>query len=237
MAVTEPACGQQLPVDVALAGGTPQRVGGFRFFFADERWEWSPEAARIHGYEPDSVTPTTDLVMSHKHPDDLPRLAAALGEVRRTHKPISNRHRIIDVQGQVHDLIVIGDYLHDDDGAVIGIRGYYVDVTPSEEEQQDLVTEAVAEIAESRGAIEQTKGMLRLIYRVDASTAFELLKWRSQKTNVKLRLLAEQLSADFLTLNYDETLPNRSAYDNLLMTAHLRINNGAVYEVGEDVAS
>ena len=39
--------------------------------------------------------------------------------------------------------------------------------------------------------------MLMLVYRVDADAAFELLKWRSQEANVKLRILAEQLLADF----------------------------------------
>lgn len=52
----------------ALTGGTPQRVGWFRFYFDDEQWEWSPEVARLHGYEPDTVEPTTRLVLSHKHP-------------------------------------------------------------------------------------------------------------------------------------------------------------------------
>ena len=32
----------QTPVEHALAGGDPQRIGWFRFYFADERWEWSP---------------------------------------------------------------------------------------------------------------------------------------------------------------------------------------------------
>ena len=39
----------QMPVERALAGGEPQRVGWFRFYFADERWEWSPQVQRMHG--------------------------------------------------------------------------------------------------------------------------------------------------------------------------------------------
>ena len=50
-----------------------------------------------------------------------------------------------------------------------------------------------------------------LVYRVDADAAFELLKWRSQETNVKLRILAELgappacggLLADFAGLAYE----------------------------------
>jgi hypothetical protein len=50
-----------------------------------------------------------------------------------------------------------------------------------------------------------------------------LLKWRSQETNVKLRALAEQLIADVRALEYDETVPPRSTFDRLLLTAHKRV--------------
>jgi len=53
-----------------LPPGTRQRVGWYRFYFADERWEWSPEVEQIHGYQPGTVNPTPRLVLSHKHPDD-----------------------------------------------------------------------------------------------------------------------------------------------------------------------
>jgi hypothetical protein len=212
----------EAPVAQALAGTPPMRVGWFRFFFADERWEWSPQVEEMHGYRPGTVTPTTELVLSHKHPDDRVQVAATLEEIRRTHQAFSNRHRIIDTHDRVHDVVVVGDQLYDDDGAVVGTHGFYVDVTRSEHAREDMVRAAVAEIAESRGAIEQTKGMLMVIYRVDADTAFKLLRWRSQETNVKLRLLAEQLAADFLALDYEEVLPRRSTYDQLLLTAHLR---------------
>jgi PAS domain S-box-containing protein len=212
-------------VDEALAGGEAQRVGWFRFYFDDERWEWSPQVQRMHGYEPGTVVPTTKLVLSHKHPEDKGKIAATLEEIRRTSKPFSTRHRIVDVQGRVHHVVVVGDRLHDDDGAVIGTHGFYVDVTPLMDETQHQVTEAVAEIAETRGSIEQAKGMLMLVYRITSEAAFELLTWRSQETNVKLRVLAEQIARDFLELEYHDTLPARSDYDRLLLTAHLRVES------------
>lgn len=211
-------------VEHALAGGAPQRVGWFRYWFADQRWEWSPQVARMHGYQPATVEPTTELVLSHKHPDDYGQVAATLEEIRRTSGAFSTRHRIVDTRGDVHYVVVVGDQLIDGDGTVVGTHGFYVDVTPTlQQEKQDLLDEAVAEIAESRSAIDQAKGMLMVVYRITADTAFELLRWRSQETNVKLRVLAEQIVADFLGLDYDETLPPRAAYDHLLLTAHTRI--------------
>ncbi len=217
---------EQMPVERALAGGDPQRVGSFQFYFDDERWEWSPQVERMHGYQPGSVVPTTELVLSHKHPDDYGQVAATLDEIRRTSGAFSTRHRIVDTNGEVHHVVVVGDQLFGEDGTVIGTHGFYVDVTPTmKERQQELVTEAVAEIAESRGAIEQVKGMLMLVYRISADSAFELLKWRSQETNTKLRTLAEQIGRDFLELDYDEDLPRRVEYDRLLLTAHDRVAN------------
>jgi fructose-specific component phosphotransferase system IIB-like protein len=212
------------PVEYALAGGSPQRVGWFRFFFADERWEWSPQVERMHGYEPGSVQPTTALVLSHKHPDDYGQVAATIAQIRLTAGAFSTRHRIVDTRGEIHHVVVIGQQMRDEVDMVIGSDGYYVDVTPSiTEAREERVTEAVAEIAEARGAIEQAKGMLMLIYRITADSAFELLKWRSQEANVKLRVLAEQVVKDFIGLTYDEVLPTRAEYDRLLLTAHHRI--------------
>jgi hypothetical protein len=224
-AVVQPTNGDgKEGVQEALAAGGPERVGWFRFYFDDDRWEWSPQVEKMHGYLPGSVAPTTELVLTHKHPDDFRQIADTLDLIRQTRQALSSRHRIIDVEGRVHHVVVVGDLLRDVDGPVIGTHGYYVDVTPSERERQDQVTAAVTVITEERAGIEQAKGMLMLIYRMDDSAAFELLKWRSQETNVKLKLIARQVAADFVALSGSEKLPPRSAFDKLLLTAHLRIN-------------
>lgn len=211
-------------LEQALAGGAPQHVGWFRFYFADERWEWSAEVAQMHGYRPGDITPTTEVVLSHKHPDDFRQVAATLDEIRRTAQAFSTRHRIIDLQQQVHHVVVIGDRLYAEDGSVIGTHGFYVDVTPSaKQDHEDSLTAAVSEIAESRSVIEQAKGMLMLIYRLNADAAFTLLKWRSQENNVKLRALAQQIIVDFQNLDFDRNLPLRSEYDRLLLSAHQRV--------------
>ena len=103
---TDPRGGS--PVEQAFATGTRQRVGWYRFYFADERWEWSPEVEQIHGYQPGTVDPTTRLVLSHKHPDDHEYVAATLADIRQTRKPFSTRHRIITVQGDTRDVVVLG---------------------------------------------------------------------------------------------------------------------------------
>jgi PAS domain S-box-containing protein len=215
--------GQSADVEQALAGGAPQRAGWFRFYFADQRWEWSEQVQRLHGYEPGSVTPTTDLVLAHKHPDDRGQVAATIDQILNTHEAFSTRHRIIDTSGNVRSVVVVGDQLHNDQGAVIGTHGFYIDVSPlRDQEREDLVTAKVAEITELRASIEQAKGMLMLIYGISATAAFDLLKWLSQQANLKLRLLAEQITEDFRGVG--PTLTSQSEFDHLLLTAHSRID-------------
>ncbi len=46
-----------------FAGRAGQRVGWFRFYYDADRWEWSPEVQRMHGYDAGSVTPSTEVVL------------------------------------------------------------------------------------------------------------------------------------------------------------------------------
>ncbi len=207
----------------ALAGGAPQRVGWFRYFFDDDRWDWSEQVQRMHGYEPGTVTPTTRLVLAHKHPDDYRQIADTLELIRQTRRAFSSRHRICDIQGNIHHVVVVGEELRDDDVRVVGTHGFYIDVTPVEQARQDQITAELARISESRSEIDQAKGMLMMVYRLDADAAFELLKRCSQQSNVKLYDLAKQVVSDFAGVPDDGQMPARSTYDQLLMTAHRRI--------------
>jgi hypothetical protein len=64
------------------------------------------------------------------------------------------------VQGDVRDVVVIGERFHDNTGEIVGTQGFYLDVTPSADQRQESITEALAEIADHRTVIEQAKGVL-----------------------------------------------------------------------------
>ena len=121
------------------------------------------------------------------------RLPTHRGHARRhppnpqTLQPFSTHHRIITVQGDVRDVVVIGERFHDNTGEVVGTQGFYLDVTPSAKQRQESISVALAEIADHRAAIEQAKGVLMYIYGIGPDAAFDILKWRSQDANIKLR--------------------------------------------------
>ena len=199
-------------------------VGTFRFWFIGERWEWSDEVARMHGYEPGTVEPTTKLLLSHKHPDDRAHVQEVLDYALQSAESFSSRHRFIDTAGKVHDAIVVADRMHDESGAVVGTAGYYIDLTDTfDEARQEVLDEALPDLFENRAAIEQAKGVLMYVYRVSAEQAFRVLQWRSQETNVKLRALARQLLAEVTTLD-GSTAALQSQFDHVLLTVHERIS-------------
>ncbi len=198
-------------------------VGDFRFWFVGRRWEWSDELARMHGYEPGSVVPTTELLLSHKHPDDRAHVQDLLDHALHSGGSFSSRHRFVDTVGNVHDAIVVADRMFDEAGAVVGTAGYYIDLTDRlDQNRQEILDEALPDLFEARAVIEQAKGVLMAVYRVSADQAFGVLRWRSQVTNTKVRALAQQLVADVATLAATSA-DAQGEFDHLLLTAHERI--------------
>lgn len=201
-------------------------VGRFAYSAAEDRWEWSDEVARMHGYEPGEVAVTTDLVLSHKHPDDKPTVAQLIENVRRHGEPFSSRHRIVDTMGNVHIVVVVGDRCYGDDGKVSGTTGFYIDITGEyDADLRTSIDEVVAGIARNRAVINQAVGMLMLTYGVSSEKAFDVLAWRSSESNVKLRSIAAQFVTDACS---GDLLPPaaRARIDHLLLTVHTRIAGG-----------
>lgn len=89
--------------------------------------------------------------------------------------------------------------------------------------EQQQITAAVTAITERRAVIEQAKGMLMVAYGIDADAAFALLRDQSQHHNVKLRLIAEQVTKDLPALAASTASASRRCVDGLFRTAHERV--------------
>jgi hypothetical protein len=219
----QPAESPTQPTEATAAANKYMNVGAFRFWFVGQRWEWSDEVARMHGYQPGEVEPTTKLLLSHKHPEDRAHVQDLLDYALQSEESFSSRHRFLDTAGNVHDAIVVADRMLDDSDRVVGTAGYYIDLTDTfDETRQEALDEALPDLFENRAAIEQAKGVLMYVYRVSAEQAFRVLQWRSQETNVKLRSLAKQLLTEVVTLPAP-TAAVQSQFDHLLLTVHERI--------------
>ncbi|OBH40368.1 PAS and ANTAR domain-containing protein [Mycobacterium mantenii] len=214
--------GQAAAIERGLAGATPQCAGWFRFYFEGHRWVWSDQVQRMHGYQPGTVTPTTELVLAHKHPADRPQVTDGINDMIKRRQAFSTRHRIVDTGGMIHHVLVVGDQFCDDDGKVVGTHGFYIEVTPAPtRSREDSISAKVAEIAGRRGVIDRTKGMLMLIYGIDEDAAFNMLKTVSQTRNIKLGLLAQRIAEDFAALG-KEVITARSRFDQRLRSVQPR---------------
>ncbi|MFF2392350.1 PAS and ANTAR domain-containing protein [Nocardia sp. NPDC058114] len=206
----------------------PAGVGTFTFWFTTQRWEWSPEVYRMHGYAPGEIVPTTELLLSHKHPEDRDVVAGLITRTIAEGEPFSSRHRFIDTSGNIHAVMVLADRVLNNDGETVGTTGYYLDLTDTVDAAALAgataeVTERVTDIVATRAVIEQAKGVLMYVYSIDATQAFKVLVWRSQESNLKLRDIAAQAIAD-LTLLPSPPPATITTFDHLLLTGHERID-------------
>lgn len=177
----------------------------------------------MHGYEPGTVTPTTELLLAHKHPDDRRHVQELLDPALHSGRPFASRHRFIDTKEREHTVLVLADRMVDDSGAVVGTEGYCVHLTDTlDDARRDALSTTLPDLFEARAGIEQAKGALMLLYGIGAEQAFELLQWRSQQTNTKLRALAAQVVAEFHTVQPRQD-DLRRQFDHLLLTVHRRV--------------
>ena len=171
-----------------------EHLGRYRYDIASDSWWWSDELYRMYGFAPGEVVPTGALILAHTHPEDFEPAAALLSTVVAHAGQFSLRHRMIDTNNRIHTVMSVGEAATDTEGTVTGLVGFVSDLTHSERlAVAHAVDRAVAEFLEHRSLIEQAKGVLRGEFGCDADEAFELIKWRSQHTNIKVYEVASHL--------------------------------------------
>lgn len=179
----------------ALATGDAQSVGRFRVDLAADRWWWSDEVYAMHGFAPGEVVPTTPLVLAHKHPEDRERVAGVLARAARTGEPFGSMHRIVDAAGDARTLVVAAQGRRSRaTGQVVELAGFFVDVSDAHRTAARREATAAIQAADaSRSVIEQVRGVLMIAYGVGPDEAMELLRRRSNDSNVPVRDLARDV--------------------------------------------
>jgi hypothetical protein len=191
---------ENAPIDKRLEatlapGGIEPPVGRYRLDLKSNRWAWSDEVYAMHGFRPGEVVPTTELMISHKHPDDRARVDHVLREAAATGEPFSSVHRIYDAQGEIRTLAVTGQGRRNPEtGELVELVGYFIDVTEAQREAaQRIATRSIKASAERRASIEQAKGVLMVAYSISSEEAFQHLRRASNDLNIAVRDLAQWL--------------------------------------------
>ncbi|MGW8565394.1 PAS and ANTAR domain-containing protein [Isoptericola sp. NPDC055881] len=188
------------PVGQGLSRGARCSIGRYRYDVAADRWWWSDEAFRIHGFEPGDVVPTTALLLAHEHPEDRDHVRRVLEQARISGEPFASVHRIMDASGTERTLAIVGEGRHDGGaGDVTELTGFFVDMTAPVALRADARASAsIRASAANRAAIEQAKGILAHVLGVGIDEAFDVLRRASNLANVPLRALAHDI-VDHLT--------------------------------------
>lgn len=169
-------------------------VGYFTYIVEHDHWVWSPGLYALHGYEPNQVEATTELMLRHKHPEDTARTLNVLETVVSDGAPFSCYHRIVDAQTRVRYVLSVGRGVLGVQGTVEEVTGFFVDLTAIRRaETQREVDTALIEIAKTRSVIDQAKGIVMVVAGCDADEAFAMLRTSSSHQNVKLNDLCRRL--------------------------------------------
>jgi hypothetical protein len=170
------------------------RTAEFTYWVGDDRWEWSDDLFRLHGFVRGDVVPTTELLLSHSHPDDRESVAASFAAAVTDGEPFVCRFRIIDAGKRQHTVVAFAEATRAADTGVSVIEGVFADVTEHlRGDIQQATTAAVDGVTASRSVIDEAKGVLMGRYGLSADEAFNVLTVVSSHTNCKVRTLATQL--------------------------------------------
>jgi len=170
----------------------------------------------IHGMEPGAVRPTTAVLISHKHPDDVEEYRRQLERVLAEGGSFTLRHRILDLDGGVRSVVTVAEAEQDESGRVVALSGYLLDLTDSiNADATDLAREVFQQAEQNRTTIDQAKGALMVAYGLTDAEAFNVLRWHSQNANVKLRDLAAELMHRMSLPQYAQ-LPARAKLSTVL---------------------
>ncbi|MER5748917.1 PAS and ANTAR domain-containing protein [Streptomyces sp. NPDC002088] len=165
-------------------------TGVFLFRVPESAWWWSDEMYRMLGYDPDEVTATGDMLDRHVHPDDRKSIRRVWDQGLSTGLPFSTYYRLLTRDGEERHAVLVGDG-RVDDGSVVVLRGFVVDVTePVQKQAQKSADADIARARASQEDVDVARGVLMALYGVNEDVALRVLRRHSQQTNVKLRALA-----------------------------------------------
>ncbi|PFG44633.1 PAS domain-containing protein [Isoptericola jiangsuensis] len=178
----------------ALATGTQLVVGRYHVDVATGHTWWSDETYRLHGHEPGEIEPSIDVILARTHPDDRSRLSRTAAVALHAGRPFASAHRIVDPHGRSRSVVVTGQGRHEDDGTIVQVVGYVLDVSPVTREALDREAQrAVGRALVSAAAVEQVKGAIMVTRGLAEADAADLLGEAAARAGVPLQVAASQV--------------------------------------------
>lgn len=174
----------------------PVRIGavvGHHALRPDEgTWWWSDGMRALYARDAPGE-PAVDLLVEHVHGEDRGPVREAIARCADEGTPFAVRHRVLDRDGGTVEVTLTGARGHDGPAAR-EVRGMVLDlgaaVTGAARGRASL---ELGTALASHAVVDQAKGVLALAYGLDEAAAFELLRWCSMRSNVRLTTVAHRL--------------------------------------------
>jgi PAS domain S-box-containing protein len=117
---------------------TLANLGSFFWHFGTQTLEWSEGHFRLWGLAPASVVPDMALFRASVHPQDLPRVNAAIEAVLAGRSTEDCQYRIHWKDGSEHHMLARSEIVRDADGQPVAMTGTVQDVTERVRSQDRL---------------------------------------------------------------------------------------------------
>jgi hypothetical protein len=156
----------------------------------------------LHGLEPGTSEPCTEMLLDRHHPDDRVRTVEAITRASTVGQAFTLQSRIVGAGGEQRTVVLVGEPELGPDGAVGTVQGLCIDVTDSvprsaDAERVEALEREVEQLRSamaSRATIEQAKGILMLLSGCSDQVAFDLLAHISSHTHRKVRDVAQSIA-------------------------------------------
>ncbi len=113
------------------------KIGNWEFDPATGKITWSPEMFRLTGFAPEGGEPDYQTLMSHYHPDDVPRHEAAVLQALDDGLPYEIDIRILCSEGVMRWGRAAGQAGRDENGRIVRLFGTVMDITERKQAEEE----------------------------------------------------------------------------------------------------
>lgn len=113
------------------------KIGVWEYNFVTNEVIWSDEMYRILGYTRGEIA-VSEKTIFNIHPDDLPKLQAAIQKARETGESYEIEYRQFDRSGQIKYIYSKSEVKKDEAGNISGLLGVIMDITQLREKEKQL---------------------------------------------------------------------------------------------------
>ena len=143
-------------LDIALSAA---RMGSWDWHMQQQQLYWSPKTEEILGFVPGTANPSYSAWAERVHPEDLPRVEAAIAQAQQTQQILSEDYRVVWPDQSVHWVLSQGNVISSPEGTPYRMIGVIQEITESKQAELALKTSE----SRFRAVFEQAAvGMARL---------------------------------------------------------------------------